>query len=70
MIRLVWTAAMRETRSGQTLGADERIPPSDAINAVTINAAYQYFEEENKGSLEVGKLADLVILSDHPARSH
>ena len=66
MMRLVWTAVMRETRSGQILGEYERISPTDALRAVTINAAYQYFEEGNKGSLEVGKLADLVILSDNP----
>ncbi len=66
MMRLVWTAVMRETRSGQILGEDERISPADALKAVTINAAYQYFEEDNKGSLEVGKLADLVILSENP----
>lgn len=66
MMRLVWSAVMRETRSGQTLGEDERVSPAEALKAVTINAAYQYFEEDNKGSLEVGKLADLVILSENP----
>ena len=66
MMRLVWTAVNRKTRSGDVLGPDERISPMEALRAVTIDAAYQYFEEESKGSLEVGKRADMVILSADP----
>ncbi|MGQ3215649.1 MAG: amidohydrolase family protein [Shinella sp.] len=36
------------------------------MKAITINAAYQYFEEDSKGSLEVGKRADLIVLSANP----
>lgn len=66
MMRLMWTAVNRETRSGQILGPNQRVSPMEALKAVTLNAAYQYFEEDRKGSLEVGKLADMVILSDNP----
>ena len=43
-----------------------QITVSLALKAVTINAAYQYFEENEKGSLRAGKRADLVILSANP----
>jgi len=65
-LRLVWSAVNRRTRSGVVLGPDERIDAMTALRAVTIDAAYQHFEEDLKGSLEPGKLADLVILSRSP----
>ena len=68
MMLLLWSAVNRVTRSGQVLGPEERIPVEEALKAVTINAAYQYFEEDDKGSLEAGKLADLVILSENPLK--
>ncbi len=66
MIRLLWATTHRHTRSGQTLGADQRISIRDALAAVTRTAAWQYFEEAQKGTLEVGKRADLVVLSENP----
>lgn len=62
----VWSAVTRKRRNGEVLGPDERISPLDAIKAITINAAYSYFEENRKGSIEPGKLADLVILDGNP----
>lgn len=62
----VWTAVNRPLRSGGTLGADQRITPYQALQAITVNAAYQYREEARKGSIAPGKLADLVILSADP----
>lgn len=63
---VLWTAVNRVSRDGQVIGADERISPLEALKALTINAAYWYREENMKGSLEVGKLADLVILDKNP----
>lgn len=68
MMRLVWTAVNRVTRSGQTLGEEQKISVEDALKAITIGGAYQYFEEDSKGSLEAGKLADLVILAENPLK--
>jgi predicted amidohydrolase YtcJ len=66
LITGVYAAVNRITRSGRVLGPDQRIPVIDALKAITINAAYQYQEEETKGSLKVGKIADLVILNKDP----
>lgn len=62
MLETIWCAVNRITKNGVLLGANERVQPLDALKAVTINAAYQYFEEDTKGSIKEGKLADLVIL--------
>ncbi len=68
MIRLLWATVNRITRSGATLGEAQRISPLEAIRAVTANAAYQYFEEDTKGSITPGKQADLVVLSENPLK--
>jgi predicted amidohydrolase YtcJ len=61
-------AVNRITRAGKLLGPDERITPMGAIRAFTINAAYAFLEEDLKGSIEPGKLADLAVLSENPCR--
>jgi len=68
MMRLVWTAVNRVSRSGQVVGPDERVSPYVALKAITDFAAYQYFEEGAKGTLEAGKRADLVILERNPLK--
>jgi predicted amidohydrolase YtcJ len=65
-LRLVWAAVNRRSTGGATIGAEQRIPVMPALRAVTIDAAYQHFEEADKGSLEPGKLADLVVLDRSP----
>ncbi len=63
---ILWTATERTSRSGAVIGPDERITVAEALRAITIDAAYQYFEEATKGSIEAGKLADFVILDRNP----
>ena len=66
LIRVMDATVNRTSRSGKVMGPDERLTPLEALKAVTLWSAYQHFEEDRKGSIEVGKLADLVILSDNP----
>jgi len=66
IMRLVSIAVNRTSRSGRVLGAEHRLTPYQALRAVTLEAAYQYFEEDTKGSITVGKQADLVILGESP----
>jgi len=63
---ILWTATERTSRSGVVIGPDERITVAEALRAITIDAAYQYFEEDTKGSIERGKLADFAILDRNP----
>jgi predicted amidohydrolase YtcJ len=62
----IHTAVNRTSRSGSVIGADERATALEALEAITIDGARQYREDHLKGSIEVGKLADLVILSGNP----
>ena len=66
IMRLLEAAVDRRTRSGFILGEDERISVEQALHAVTLGAAYAYFEEDRKGSISVGKQADLVVLAADP----
>lgn len=65
-MRMVWSAVARTSRSGVVMGADERVDPWQALKALTIEAAWQIREENDKGTLSTGKLADLVILDADP----
>ena len=62
----VWTAVNRLSRSGRVIGPAERITPWQALKAITLDGAWQYGEEDSKGSLSPGKLADLVVLDGNP----
>ncbi|MBL6904180.1 MAG: amidohydrolase [Pseudomonadales bacterium] len=66
IMRLISITVNRQTRSGYVLGPDQRASVVEAIYAVTQGAAYQYFEEDEKGSITVGKRADFVILEQNP----
>jgi len=63
---LLWTSVARQSRSGKIIGEAERLTVTEGLRAITINGAYQYSEEKDKGTIEKGKLADLVILSEDP----
>jgi predicted amidohydrolase YtcJ len=65
-MRILDSAVNRTTRTQATLGSKHKITPLQALKAMTLWSAYQHFEESIKGSLEVGKQADMVILSDNP----
>jgi predicted amidohydrolase YtcJ len=66
ILTLVECGVNRRTPSGRVIGPDQRIPPYAALRAVTATAAWQIKEEQTKGTLEPGKLADLVILEKNP----
>ncbi|MXY17167.1 MAG: amidohydrolase family protein [Acidobacteria bacterium] len=66
IMRLVSIAVNRTTRSGRELGPEQRLTVREALHAVTLGAAYQYFEEDTKGSIVPGKQADLIILERDP----
>ena len=66
LMRVIWTATNRVSRSGNIIGEKERLTPYEALKCITEWSAYQHFEEGTKGTLEIGKLADLVILDSNP----
>ena len=68
LMRVVWTAVNRTSRSGEIIGEGERLTPYEALKGITIWSAFQHFEETSKGTLEKGKLADLVILDKNPLK--
>jgi predicted amidohydrolase YtcJ len=65
-MRLLDSAVNRTTRTNKMLGAEHQMEPLDALKAITLWSAYQHFEEQIKGSLEIGKQADMVILDKNP----
>ena len=65
-MRVLDATVTRRSRSGDIIGPDQRVDVITALKSMTLWPAYQHFEEQSKGSIEVGKLADLVILSGDP----
>jgi hypothetical protein len=68
LMRMVWTAVSRTSRSGKIIGQNERLTAYEAMKCLTEWSAYQHFEDDKKGTLTEGKLADLVILSNNPLK--
>ncbi|MEG1947435.1 MAG: amidohydrolase [Lachnospiraceae bacterium] len=66
MLETIQCAVTRKTKSDVLLGESECIEVLDALKAITIHAAFQYFEETTKGSIKEGKQADFVILEKNP----
>ena len=66
-MRVLAATVTRRTRSGDILGPDQRVDVMTALKAMTIWPAWQHFEENEKGSIEPGKIADFVVLSANPA---
>ena len=64
----IWTAVNRVSRSGTIIGQAERTTPYLALQAITTFAYYELFDENLKGTLTVGKLADFVILDKNPLK--
>lgn len=65
-LHLVWVSVNRLTTGGKVLGPEQKITAQQALRAITIDAAWQNFEENIKGSIEPGKLADFVVLAENP----
>lgn len=68
LMMILWTTVNRISRSGTVMGPDERLTPYEALQCITIWGAVQFDEEKTKGSLSVGKLADMVILDSNPLK--
>ena len=65
-MRVLSATVARRTRTGRLLGAEHKVPVEVALKAMTIWPAWQHFEEHRKGTIQVGKLADFVVLSANP----
>jgi predicted amidohydrolase YtcJ len=68
LMRMVGISVERKSRSGQVIGGDEKLTPYEALKGITDWSAYQHFEADTKGTLEEGKLADMVVLDKNPLK--
>ncbi|MEI6896734.1 MAG: amidohydrolase [Psychromonas sp.] len=67
---IIWTAMARESRSGNLIGAEQRVDAYTALQALTTGPAFQFFEETRKGKIKVGMLADFVIIENNPLKQN
>ena len=67
-MRMLGISVERKSRSGQVIGENEKLTSYEALKGITEWSAYQHFEEDSKGTLEAGKVADLVILDKNPLK--
>ena len=65
-MRILSATVTRRTRSGDILGPHQRVDVITALKAMTLWPAWQHFEEDHKGSIEVGKAADLILVEKDP----
>lgn len=65
---ILWSSVNRISKNGVVVGSAERVSPYVGLQALTSYGAYQYRDEAIKGSLEVGKLADMVVLDANPLK--
>lgn len=68
LMRMVGISVERKSRSEQVIGAGEKLTAYEALKGITEWSAYQHFEEDGKGTIEEGKLADLVVLDKNPLK--
>ncbi|HHH13564.1 MAG TPA: amidohydrolase, partial [Thiolapillus brandeum] len=65
---VIWSAMARESRSGVVIGPDQRVDAYTALQALTTGPAWQVFEENRKGRIKEGMLADFVVLKHNPLK--
>ncbi len=68
MLFSIYNAVNRITRSGQPIGPEYAVTPMEALRMVTVNGARQYGQEDDRGSITPGKIADFVILDRNPLK--
>lgn len=68
MIETIWCGVNRISKGGNVIGENQRVSVYEALRAVTYGGAYEYFEEDVKGTIKEGKIADFVVLSDNPMK--
>ena len=67
---IMWSAMARESRSGVVIGPAQRVDGYTALQSLTTGPAYQFFEEDRKGMIKVGLLADFVIVKNNPLKQN